>query len=585
MSRFRSAQSVIEYAVITVVVVLAIVFGGPFLVNSINARFMIMDNNAQDATYEDMKQADVQTGDVDCSCTPADDNPTTWIRGACGAGNCLDRQRFYRRTCTPMGCDDETACVSDSTCCSDPMPANCGDVVSPGPRPIGSTIVDECATRAEPNAGMVEQMTGYSGILGRCVGDDLAQTKHGCFVGEMTYVATCGTPAVADYVCVPEPACQPKCVNNTDSTDEIAFCPSSEEQFYINRELYFREHGGISTGQPDNPSRLFYEIPDPNYSEPQALEGTYRLPFAYVAGSCSGAGGGGPGGLENPADPLRGCERICVPPAMISYIPARGYRCSSCPENPRYSAGSKLPEFLIPMNPEVVDYVPIDPKFPNCVECNKDPDCRLNGGSFQCKNGRCATCKPPTGIYQEFVVYRNHECRSCKNFAECPGNQYWEKRTHRYGYQNGDGCWPSRTKSSMCMGATFKPDDICDGDPCLYDISSEWHDVASAQVCPPDRYSGVHHTFYKARTGFYHADANNGAGACLRVKPDGTPMQDWGQTGDGIQVGCVPSWWRMRIDGFNAPTYDIYYGNPHDLQPVTFNQVGLKFEGVDGSCD
>lgn len=41
----------------------------------------------------------------------------SWASGACGAGGCAPNQRQQTRTCTPTGCQAQTQCVADGSCC------------------------------------------------------------------------------------------------------------------------------------------------------------------------------------------------------------------------------------------------------------------------------------------------------------------------------------------------------------------------------------------------------------------------------------------------------------------------------------
>lgn len=52
LSRKCRAQVLIEYLVVAVLILMAVIFGGPFLVNSIGAHFRIMENNAGDSFDE-----------------------------------------------------------------------------------------------------------------------------------------------------------------------------------------------------------------------------------------------------------------------------------------------------------------------------------------------------------------------------------------------------------------------------------------------------------------------------------------------------------------------------------------------------
>jgi len=50
-----------------------------------------------------------------------------WVDGACGIGSCAANQRQQTRTTSPSGCDTESQCVNDASCCDCTLGACCSD--------------------------------------------------------------------------------------------------------------------------------------------------------------------------------------------------------------------------------------------------------------------------------------------------------------------------------------------------------------------------------------------------------------------------------------------------------------------------
>ncbi len=108
MKHGAKAQTLIEYATIAMVVTLALIFGGPFLLNSINGRFRLMNNNVHDSFSENFKQSGGVPSPA-CSCT-------SFVQNGCGNPPCAASQMNYSRVCSPMTCQSEFKCVADASC-------------------------------------------------------------------------------------------------------------------------------------------------------------------------------------------------------------------------------------------------------------------------------------------------------------------------------------------------------------------------------------------------------------------------------------------------------------------------------------
>ncbi|MBF0330415.1 MAG: hypothetical protein HQL17_00640 [Candidatus Omnitrophica bacterium] len=260
--RKRSAQSVLEYAVMAAVVAAAVIFGGPVLIRSINAHFKIMDNNATDAMQEHIRQSGPLATTTNCSCSPDNDNPTVWSPGNCGIGGCTKLQRYRYRQCTPLLCRKEGACVEEPSCCDEVTLLDCG-----------TTLPGNCTTRSAIHPSFTGKVD-----FGTCAG------TNDCAIGEKIAKVTCGAVGgtTADfYACKNEhPACYPDCVaryGEDNSTQCTAFARSD-----LYREV---AHRLSSTDTPVRGQSFYTAAENPNGV------GAYKLDMAFVhgVGSCDTA--------------------------------------------------------------------------------------------------------------------------------------------------------------------------------------------------------------------------------------------------------------------------------------------------------
>src|SRR5476651_1166286 len=94
----KCCQSIIEYALIAILVILGIVFMGPYVLRSVNAHFKIWDTGVQATFKEHITQApvnDVPNIPTNCLCANA---PETGPAGCGGTGvniQCAGNQRVY----------------------------------------------------------------------------------------------------------------------------------------------------------------------------------------------------------------------------------------------------------------------------------------------------------------------------------------------------------------------------------------------------------------------------------------------------------------------------------------------------------
>ena len=129
----KRGQSIIEYTLIAVLVILGVVFMGPYVLRSVGAHFKLWDEGVQDSFTENLNQApvnDVPNIPLTCHCTTT---PGSCGNSACSS--CCANQLIMNHNCNPQLCDGAPAssCVNDPTCCTQWVNVGCGTT------PIGQT--------------------------------------------------------------------------------------------------------------------------------------------------------------------------------------------------------------------------------------------------------------------------------------------------------------------------------------------------------------------------------------------------------------------------------------------------------------
>jgi len=132
----KHGQSIIEYAMIAILVILGTVVMGPYVLRSVNAHFKLWNDSTKDSFEENTIQAPVSVIphiDTNCTCTstPKDCGSSSNInQGSCGPG-----QRIIEHDCSIQGCDGAplSTCKDDDSCCTTFSPGTCGTT------PIGQT--------------------------------------------------------------------------------------------------------------------------------------------------------------------------------------------------------------------------------------------------------------------------------------------------------------------------------------------------------------------------------------------------------------------------------------------------------------
>ena len=133
MRLLRKGQSIIELAMVTVLIIAGIIVAGPYVLHSVNAHFKLWDDSVQDSLNDHLIQASKEQADINlpaCDCT--------WVSNDCKAEGCESGERAYSKSCTPVGCDHGYKCAPDDSCCS-PRPTNvCWRSAGDAPRPAAN---------------------------------------------------------------------------------------------------------------------------------------------------------------------------------------------------------------------------------------------------------------------------------------------------------------------------------------------------------------------------------------------------------------------------------------------------------------
>jgi len=199
----KRGQSIIEYTLIAVLVILGILFMGPYVLRSVNAHFKLWDEGVQDSFKENLNQApvnDVPTNDINTNCKCWDE-----ISNSCGStsptSQCGANQRIVNHHCSIQYCDGAplSSCKYDPTCCSGWLSGGCGNYTLPSANGTLSPIPP------------ISCPTGANGLPGgsTCAA---APTANNCYFGYEIESQQCGTntsvQCVKDPTDCPAPSCQ-----------------------------------------------------------------------------------------------------------------------------------------------------------------------------------------------------------------------------------------------------------------------------------------------------------------------------------------------------------------------------------------
>ena len=115
----KRGQSIIEYSLIAILVILGIIVMGPYVLRSVTGHYQMWNDGVQDSFKENINQAKFKSiPDVDLGCTCTD---SLGEKGSNFAGSqCTPGQYICNHNCNPQGCDGHkfSRCVSDPANCS-----------------------------------------------------------------------------------------------------------------------------------------------------------------------------------------------------------------------------------------------------------------------------------------------------------------------------------------------------------------------------------------------------------------------------------------------------------------------------------
>lgn len=128
--RKHSGQSIIEYSIIAILVMLSVVIMGPYVLRSVNAHFKIWDDQVQDSANDRLTQA----SDIDLPANCRVNGPP--LLGSCGVVKgktvtCQANERYKYYTFNPPGCYASESCTAEhipgyEDCCAPVVRGDCG---------------------------------------------------------------------------------------------------------------------------------------------------------------------------------------------------------------------------------------------------------------------------------------------------------------------------------------------------------------------------------------------------------------------------------------------------------------------------
>lgn len=133
----KRGQSIIEYTLIAILVILGIVYMGPYALRSVNGYFKLWDASVQDSFEENMSQApisDIPDLPTNCACTSVDQG--------CGGG-CKPGYHSWTYSCSLQSCNyavsGNSSCVADCNCCA-AIQESCGTFPLPAQNASNGTV-------------------------------------------------------------------------------------------------------------------------------------------------------------------------------------------------------------------------------------------------------------------------------------------------------------------------------------------------------------------------------------------------------------------------------------------------------------
>jgi hypothetical protein len=192
----KRGQSIIEYTLIAVLVILGIVIMGPYVLRSVGAHFKLWDVGIQEGFQENIVQAPpsvIPPINTTCTCTDTALGCGNTLIGTCGPS-----QMMYAHNCVPQLCDSKPTSYCSppvSSCCTQYYPVGCGDI----PIPLNNGVPDP-SLETFPATPPTE-----------------------CYYGQFISASQCSNTAVQ---CTANSSCNPKCIGTIPSAGAL-FCANN----------------------------------------------------------------------------------------------------------------------------------------------------------------------------------------------------------------------------------------------------------------------------------------------------------------------------------------------------------------------
>lgn len=206
-------QSILEYTILAMLVIVTTMVMGPYLIRSINAHFKLWQEAVSDTVNDRMQKVPVNLPDQTCSCGP-------WTQGECGGHllrsntSCAVNQRYRYTPCSPPTCGFDNGQFQED-CNGDVSGANncCAQYVACSTRaPISSC----CGNVPIPNPANPRVPTNSEGTLPALSNPNPNNLGGYCYYGEEVQIGQCNglTGQTNTYACKPNDQCKPSCTGS-----------------------------------------------------------------------------------------------------------------------------------------------------------------------------------------------------------------------------------------------------------------------------------------------------------------------------------------------------------------------------------
>jgi len=327
----KQGQSIVEYSLIAILVILGIVFMGPYVLRSIDAHFKLWDEGSQDSYQENLHQASLNVipyMNDDCTCTQTNSESCGGPGLLCGAN-----QHEVTWTCTPyQGCNGAkggSTCVDAPDCCGCPQPSsNCGTVPLPIPNTYQSFPCPKISTNA--SSCSFSQTTcncpvgfTYDSTNQVCTPPPSTTSTGNCYYGYRIYSYQCGSSTPS--LCVLDPLCPaPTCYGSIEFPGSTVFCkpgpggPGTPSSVGLNQNTAYNFVDDSSSCNNTTNTCQAYCIPPykPN-ANPTSQANECILAFDVANNSCAIPPDFSQTTLENIGDTNTG-STACSPPSSSS---------------------------------------------------------------------------------------------------------------------------------------------------------------------------------------------------------------------------------------------------------------------------